>query len=83
MKKIINFENLKILRRKYPNKKIGLAHGVFDLLHYGHLLHLKKAKQICDILVVSITVDKFINKNPSGPYYNSKREWNFFQKLNV
>ena len=81
MKKIINFENLKILRRKYPNKKIGLAHGVFDLLHYGHLLHLKKAKQICDILVVSITADKFINKNPSGPYYNSKKRMEFLSEI--
>ncbi len=81
MKKIINFENLKILRRKYQNKKIGLAHGVFDLLHYGHLLHLKKAKQICDILVVSITADKFINKNPSGPYYNSKKRMEFLSEI--
>ena len=27
-----------------------------------HLLHLKKAKGLCDILIVSITSDKFINK---------------------
>lgn len=25
-------------------KKIGLCHGVFDLVHYGHILHFENAK---------------------------------------
>ena len=33
------------------NKKIGLAHGVFDVLHSGHLLFFKECKKYCDELV--------------------------------
>ena len=29
---------------KNKNKKIVLCHGVFDLVHYGHILHFKTAK---------------------------------------
>lgn len=35
--------------------KIVLAHGCFDIFHYGHLMHLKAAKALGDYLVVSVT----------------------------
>ena len=33
-----------ILNLKKNKKTIGLCHGVFDLLHYGHILHFHAAK---------------------------------------
>ena len=36
-------------------KKVVLCHGVFDLVHPGHILHFEQAKEMGDILVVSIT----------------------------
>lgn len=42
--------------------KIVLAHGVFDLLHFGHIEHLRKARLFGDYLVVSVVADKFIFK---------------------
>ena len=35
----------KINQLKKSKKTIGLCHGVFDLLHYGHLQHFKVAKK--------------------------------------
>lgn len=35
----------KIKEIRKNNQTIGLCHGVFDLLHYGHLLHFKAAKK--------------------------------------
>lgn len=69
IKKITSESELSTLRKKYSSKRIGLAHGVFDLFHYGHLLHLKKAKSMCDILFVSITSDKFAQKAPGRPIH--------------
>ena len=50
----------------------GLAHGVFDILHIGHVEYFKKAKSICDKLVVSVTVDKFVNKGADRPAFSIK-----------
>ena len=65
--KIRNENKLKDLRKKNLNKKIGLCHGVFDILHNGHIQHFKKAKSKVDILIVSITEEKFVNKGPRQP----------------
>jgi rfaE bifunctional protein nucleotidyltransferase chain/domain len=50
--------------------KVVLANGVFDLLHYGHLLHLEAAGKLGDKLVVSITQDVSVKKGPGRPIYN-------------
>lgn len=39
-------------------------------MHPGHLRHLAKAKELVDVLVVSITADKFVNKGPGRPAFN-------------
>ena len=54
-----SFKDLAILRKK-TKKKIGLSHGVFDILHFGHIKHFEEAKKNVDILVVSITITSFI-----------------------
>jgi rfaE bifunctional protein nucleotidyltransferase chain/domain len=53
-------------------RKIALCHGVFDLFHVGHLRHLKSASEFGDVLVVSITGDKFVNKGPDRPAFPSE-----------
>ena len=69
--KIKNIKNLtEILQRlKKKNKRIILCHGVFDLLHPGHIRHLKDAKSRGDYLVVSITKDEFIKKGFNRPVF--------------
>jgi rfaE bifunctional protein nucleotidyltransferase chain/domain len=70
--KIINFQDAIDFFRdiKSTGKSIALCHGVFDLLHPGHLRHLAKARELADIVVVSITADKFVNKGPGRPAFN-------------
>ncbi len=54
---------------KADGKRVVLAHGAFDLLHLGHVRHLEKARQLGDILIVTVTADKFINKGPGRPVF--------------
>ncbi len=45
------------------------CHGVFDLLHPGHIIHLQEARSLGDILVVSITSSSYVQKGPGRPYF--------------
>lgn len=67
LKKIKN----KILIEKKKKKTIVHCHGVFDVLHYGHIKHFKSAKKNGDFLIVSITSDEFVNKGKGRPIFNS------------
>jgi rfaE bifunctional protein kinase chain/domain/rfaE bifunctional protein nucleotidyltransferase chain/domain len=62
----------KIQENKKLGKKIVLCHGVFDLLHYGHINHFEQAKSYGDILIVSLTPDQFVNKGPLRPAFKEK-----------
>lgn len=63
-----------IARSKSQNKKVGLCHGGFDLLHPGHIRHLESAKKLCDVLFISVTSDKFVTlkKGVGRPVYTDK-----------
>ena len=65
-KKISSLEKVSkiVSSLKIKGKKISLCHGVFDLLHPGHIYHFEQAKKKSDILVVSITSDKKVLKGP-------------------
>jgi len=55
--------------RPFPrDKKVIMCHGVFDVVHPGHLRHLIFAKGKADILVASLTADRFINKDTYRPH---------------
>ena len=64
LKKIKN----KIIKKKKKKKTIVHCHGVFDVLHYGHIKHFKSAKKNGDFLIVSITSDEFVNNGKVGLY---------------
>jgi len=53
-------------------KRIVQSHGIFDLIHPGHILHLEEARAQGDVLVVTLTADKFVNKGPGRPYFNEQ-----------
>lgn len=66
---------------KKEGKIIALCHGVFDLIHPGHIIHLQQAKQMADILVVSITAAEFVRKGPGRPYFNDEMRLKVLEAL--
>lgn len=54
---------------KQQGKRVVLCHGVFDLLHVGHVRHFERAKAFGDVLVVTLTVDQYVNKGPDRPVF--------------
>lgn len=47
-----------------------LTYGTFDLLHYGHIRLLKRAKALGDYLVVAISTDEFNAIKGKKAYHN-------------
>ena len=67
--KIITNINFKKIIGTFPRKKkIIMCHGVFDIVHPGHIRHFMYAKTKADILLVSLTSDKYINKGNYRPH---------------
>lgn len=54
------------------HKKIVHCHGVFDLLHIGHIRYFEQAKKLGDILVVTVTPDRYVNKGPHRPVFKEE-----------
>ena len=81
--KILNIKELKIIREKNKKKKIVLVHGVFDLIHKGHIEYFKEAKKFGEILVASVTADKYVNKGVNRPYFNSQDRIKFLTELEL
>lgn len=50
-------------------KRVVHCHGVFDLVHIGHIRYLERARQMGDALVVTVTPDRFVNKGPNRPAF--------------
>ncbi|MCA9472060.1 MAG: PfkB family carbohydrate kinase [Nitrospirales bacterium] len=54
---------------RLQGKTIVHCHGVFDLLHVGHIRHLEEAKALGDVLIVTVTPDCYVNKGPHRPAF--------------
>jgi len=59
----------RVAQLRAAGKRIVQAHGVFDLLHPGHIRHLAQAKSFGHVLVVTITEDQHVNKGPNRPAF--------------
>jgi cytidyltransferase-like protein len=72
-RKIRTLPELTALRERLRDKTIVLCHGAFDLIHMGHILHFEEAASLGDVLVVTITADKFITKKRSVSFTEEYR----------
>ena len=63
----------------------GLCHGVFDIIHIGHLKHFNEAKKYCNYLIVSITSDRFVRKSkgPKKPIFNQDERFKILSSLKI
>ena len=47
-----------------------LTYGTYDLLHYGHIRLLKRAKELGDYLIVAVSTDEFNDIKGKKAYHN-------------
>ena len=47
-----------------------ITYGTFDLLHYGHINLLKRAKKMGDYLIVGLSTDSFNNKKGKKSFFD-------------
>lgn len=58
-----------VAQYRATGQRVALCHGVFDLVHLGHVRHLEEARGFADVLVVTVTGDAFVNKGPGRPVF--------------
>lgn len=56
-------------RAQSKGGRVVFTNGVFDLLHYGHVAYLQKARRQGDVLLVAVNSDRSVRrlKGPSRP----------------
>lgn len=58
-----------------------LTYGTFDLLHYGHINLLKRAKLLGDYLIVGLSTDNFNELKNKKSFYNFEERKNLLQSI--
>jgi cytidyltransferase-like protein len=71
--KIVPLEQLTAIRSQLRGQRVVLCHGAFDLIHMGHLLHFEEAAALGDVLVVTLTADRYITKKRSVSFSEEYR----------
>ena len=68
---------------KQSGRRVVLCHGIFDLLHIGHIRHFGEARSHGDVLVVTVTPDKFVNKGANRPVFTDSLRMEAIAALDV
>lgn len=67
--KIVSHDQLLAQRARLRSegKRVVQCHGCFDIVHPGHIRHLRQAKSLGDVLLVTLTGDREIKKGTGRP----------------
>lgn len=68
-------------RHRAEGRRIVHCHGVFDLLHIGHVRHFEQARKLGDVLVVTLTPDRYVNKGSGRPAFTESLRAEFLASL--
>lgn len=60
---------------------IGITYGTFDVLHYGHIRLLQRAKELCDYLIVGLSTDDFNQLKGKISVLNYEERKNILQSI--
>jgi cytidyltransferase-like protein len=81
---IIRYKDLHDKKQVFENKKTVLVGGCFDLIHFGHLKFLEKAKEQGDFLIVALESDEFIKKHKRKlPVHQQSERAEILSNLNM
>ena len=76
------FENLVVKNKKKSGMTRVITYGSFDLLHYGHINLLRRAKSLGDYLVVALSTDEFSqNKKNKKCYFSYEQRKMLLESL--
>ena len=59
-------DSAKLFLEKNKTKKIVFTNGCFDILHIGHLLYLKEARELGDVLFLGLNSDNSVKRLEKG-----------------
>src|SRR5258708_11874176 len=71
--KVVTVGDLPKIRERFRDRRIIHCHGAFDLVHLGHLTHFEEAREMGDLLVVTLTGDAHITKKRSVTFSEDQR----------
>lgn len=71
---ILKYTELDTIRKSLQTRRIVLVGGCFDVLHFGHITFLEKAKAEADFLIVALESDEFIKKRKEREPVHSQEE---------
>lgn len=57
---------------RVQRKTVVQCHGTFDLLHPGHIRYFEEAKALGDVLLVTVTADRFVRKGLGRPVFREE-----------
>lgn len=79
---IIDYSQVENIIHKFEAKTKVLVGGCFDVFHYGHLIFLKKAKELGDVLIIALESDDFILKHKKRkPVHNIEQRAEILDSL--
>ena len=81
---IIPYDKITSFSQVFENKKTVLVGGCFDLIHFGHLKFLERAKEQGDFLIVALESDEFIKKHKKKlPVHQQSERAEILANLNM